>query len=166
MIDVPTAGGTYVLILKAASTRRVRIGSLGLLDLRPGYYAYVGSAFGPGGLRARISHHQHRSAKPHWHIDYLRRATCLVDIFFREYEHAEHAWATAIAALPESTIVLPRFGSSDCSCATHLYRFEAYDPATGATINGCVVGAADPASGSTVTATAPVAPTSTGPGNT
>lgn len=49
--------GTYILILKSAVTRRVRVGRLGNLQLCAGYYVYIGSAFGPGGLRARIDHH-------------------------------------------------------------------------------------------------------------
>jgi hypothetical protein len=32
----------------------------------------LGSALGPGGLHARIAHHQKLSPRPHWHIDCLR----------------------------------------------------------------------------------------------
>jgi len=71
--------GTYILILKSAVTRRVRVGRLGNLQLCPGYYVYIGSAFGPGGLRARIDHHQRLAKRPHWHIDYLRRHTRLTN---------------------------------------------------------------------------------------
>ena len=51
--------------------KRIDIGSLGRFDILPGFYAYVGSAFGAGGLRARIGHHLESTAWPHWHIDYL-----------------------------------------------------------------------------------------------
>ena len=46
----------------------------GKLTLAAGQYAYVGSAHGPGGLRARVGRHL-RAEKPlHWHIDYLTAA--------------------------------------------------------------------------------------------
>jgi Uri superfamily endonuclease len=69
----PAEPGTYVLLLRCSSTRAVHVGRLGTLRLRPGWYVHVGSAYGPRGLRARISHHRHRVQRPHWPIDYLRR---------------------------------------------------------------------------------------------
>jgi len=32
-------------------------------------------------------------------------------------------WACAAQQLPGATIVVPRFGSSDCRCASHLFGF-------------------------------------------
>src|ERR1017187_2023294 len=52
-IVVSPAPGTYVLVLRCSSNRTIRVGCLGSIRLRPGYYLYVGSGFGPGGLRAR-----------------------------------------------------------------------------------------------------------------
>ncbi len=66
---IPDVPGTYALVLACAVANRIRIGRLGLLRLRPGSYVYVGSAFGPGGLHARISHHQHVTQSPRWHVD-------------------------------------------------------------------------------------------------
>ena len=70
-MDLPEAKGTYVLIAFMAQMKRLEIGRLGVYDIVPGFYAYVGSAFGPGGLRARIGHHLESTASPHWHLDYL-----------------------------------------------------------------------------------------------
>jgi Uri superfamily endonuclease len=50
--------GTYALVFTAKRKKRLIIGKLGTLTLQPGYYVYVGSAFGPGGLKARIGHHR------------------------------------------------------------------------------------------------------------
>ena len=69
----PAEPGTYFLVLRCSSTRAVRVGRLGTMRLLPGYYLYVGSAYGPGGLRARIGHHCHPADRLHWHVDYLRR---------------------------------------------------------------------------------------------
>ena len=50
--------GTYALVFRAKRKRRLIIGKLGTLNLQPGCYVYVGSAFGPDGLKARIGHHR------------------------------------------------------------------------------------------------------------
>ena len=46
--------GSYALLLQADRRRTVRIGWLGQLTVEPGCYVYVGSALGPGGVRARV----------------------------------------------------------------------------------------------------------------
>jgi Uri superfamily endonuclease len=49
--------GTYALILQYDSKASTQIGRWRQIDLEPGYYIYIGSAFGPGGVRARVSRH-------------------------------------------------------------------------------------------------------------
>ena len=73
--------GTYALILSCASNACIKIGRVGTMQLQRGYYVYLGSALGPGGLRARIAHHQKLSTRPHWHIDYLRAHTRLHSVW-------------------------------------------------------------------------------------
>jgi len=116
--------GTYVLILYVARTKSLSIGSLGKHRLPPGYYAYVGSAFGPGGLRARLTHHLKAWSEPHWHIDYLRRQADITEIWFSSGPvKQEHAWARTCQSTPGVTIPAPYFGASDCQCASHLFFF-------------------------------------------
>jgi Uri superfamily endonuclease len=134
---IPADPGTYVLVLRCATSRAVRIGRLGSIRLPPGWYVYVGSAFGPGGLRARIGHHRKRAAHPHWHIDYLRRYTRLESVWYCCGVRREHEWAARIGAMPGAAIVLRGFGSSDCRCATHLYWFA---ESPNATVLKCVLG--------------------------
>jgi len=50
-MELPDERGTYILIASVLQMKRLKIGRLGTYDLLPGFYAYVGSAFGPGGLR-------------------------------------------------------------------------------------------------------------------
>src|SRR5271165_5126180 len=75
--------GTHVLVLSSRSTDLIQIGRLGALQLQSGFYVYVGSALGPGGVRARLAHHRKISRRPHWHIDYLRAHTRLEEICYR-----------------------------------------------------------------------------------
>ena len=114
--------GTYALILSSASDELVQIGRLGQLHVRAGFYVYVGSAFGPGGVRARLAHHCRPAARPHWHIDYLRVAAHIITIWYTyDTLRREHQWAEVLQRTRGASIPLQRFGASDCTCASHLY---------------------------------------------
>ncbi len=66
------SGGLYVLLFELVEEYRGPLGRRGLVDLPAGVYAYVGSAWGPGGLAARLRRHLCRGARRlWWHIDYL-----------------------------------------------------------------------------------------------
>lgn len=114
--------GTYAVILACSRTALARIGKLGRMELRPGFYAYVGSALGPGGVRARLHHHLRIAARPHWHIDYLRAFCDVVEVWVScDPGRQEHVWAKAIGGLPTADVPMPGFGASDCKCAAHLF---------------------------------------------
>lgn len=120
------APGTYVLILASSSKRRIRIGRLGVMALHAGYYAYAGSAFGPGGLRSRLAHHTRPCTTPHWHIDYLRKVASPAEVWYScDHRAWEHHWAATLRSLSGSSVPLPRFGATDCGCTSHLFFFEA-----------------------------------------
>ena len=114
--------GTYILILMLARPKTICVGKLGPRPFRAGCYAYVGSAFGPGGLQARLRRHLRRSRSSHWHIDYLRRAAIPAQIWYTDHAHKlEHQWAGQISALATTYVPVPGFGSSDCRCCSHLF---------------------------------------------
>jgi Uri superfamily endonuclease len=116
--------GTYALVLESDVAAQVSIGRLGELHAAPGYYVYVGSAFGPGGLAGRLAHHQRSPTRPHWHIDYLRSHARLIGIWFtNDPQPREHLWADVFACAKGATIPLPGFGCSDCRCRSHLFHF-------------------------------------------
>jgi Uri superfamily endonuclease len=113
--------GTYVLWLCVTAPQSVTVGRLGTMAVRPGVYAYVGSAFGSGGVRARVRRHWSGTATPHWHIDYLRPAGGLDRVWHTyDAERRECSWAHALQALPKARTPLVGFGASDCCCASHL----------------------------------------------
>ena len=116
--------GTYILILRLGKAARIRIGKPGFAEFNHGFYAYVGSAFGPGGLGGRINRHTKVNKPCHWHIDYLRRRCQLTDIWYTVSPiHREHDWARALAETKGASIPIPGFGSSDCHCPSHLVCF-------------------------------------------
>ena len=122
---MPPLPGTYALILPAASTRSIMVGKLGTLKIKPGFYLYVGSAFGPGGLKARIEHHLNSSSRPHWHMDYLTVYLHPHEVWYSyDREHRIHQWVKILAGTKGATIPIEGFGSSDCGCRSHLYFFD------------------------------------------
>jgi Uri superfamily endonuclease len=117
--------GIYVLILYLPHRRTIRIGRLGEFNFSGGYYAYVGSAFGPGGLAARLGHHLRRCRNPRWHIDYLRRQAGISEIWVTgQHRELEHTWAAMLPQMSASRMPVAGFGSSDCRCSSHLVYFS------------------------------------------
>jgi len=123
---LPEAGpGSYVLLCHVRATARIVAGRLGPLLLQPGYYVYVGSALGPGGLRGRLAHHLRPALRPHWHIDYLRAAAPVEAVWFcYGPERREHLWARVLRDALGGGVPFAGFGSSDCNCASHLLFFR------------------------------------------
>ena len=119
--------GTYVLVLKSKvftqseEATNVSIGRWGMLDIQSGFYLYIGSAFGSGGVRARVLRHFRQSKRKHWHIDYLREKLEPVKAFYTyNTQCREHQWASAIAK-HDGIQMVKGFGCSDCSCYSHLF---------------------------------------------
>ena len=119
--------GIYILLL-SGDGGEYKIGSRGMITFQPGYYCYVGSALGPGGL-SRVARHirvaSSRDRPPRWHIDHLlmNPAFRLIRVYCAHTtERLECSLAGALI-LP----VINGFGSSDCSCEGHLF-FSPQDP--------------------------------------
>lgn len=89
--------------------------------LDPGFYVYAGSAFGPGGIRARVGRHLRADKKPHWHIDFLSAQAVCVDV--NTYPGGRECDLVAALLAEGATVPVTGFGSSDCrDCAAHLVR--------------------------------------------
>ncbi len=127
LLPVSNAAGTYVLVLYCAKGGMVTVGRLGGIRFPRGWYAYVGSAFGPGGLRGRLMHHCRPLKTCHWHVDYLRPYTALKEVWINgSAKRLEHRWASALAGLIPTARPVPRFGCSDCTCPSHLVHYRKY----------------------------------------
>ncbi len=122
---LPPRPGTYVLALHLPAPISIPVGRLGTFDFPPGFYLYVGSARGPGGLAGRIARHLRHPKPLRWHVDFLRAHARPVAVWWAEgEERAECAWAHALARMPGGTVPVPRFGASDCRCPAHLFLFS------------------------------------------
>jgi Uri superfamily endonuclease len=124
-VSVDACSGTYALVFACAAPVHLTVGRLGPVSLVPGYWIYVGSAFGPGGLRSRLTHHLKPSARPHWHLDYIKGALRAVDIWATtDPVKREHEWAGIIAAMKGASLPVAGFGATDCGCRSHLIHFS------------------------------------------
>lgn len=117
--------GTYCLILHNRGCR-ASVGSLGEVSFPRGWYVYVGSAQGPGGLLRVKRHMQVASRKnisPRWHIDYLLLhpdvSLSAVACAESRDRQTECAIASVLGGKPVNG-----FGASDCSCRSHLFYFD------------------------------------------
>ncbi len=113
--------GTYAIIYHCPKKILLSIGGLGEIEFRQGHYIYVGSAFGPGGVRARIMRHEKRQKNQHWHVDYLRKEMSFIEAWYtHDTERLEHEWAKRMSSA--QLLAYPKgFGSSDCKCYAHLF---------------------------------------------
>ena len=116
--------GTYVLIFNLESDCRIAVGKLGWFAFPSGWYAYSGSALGPGGLAGRLRHHLHIAGHPHWHMDFLRPHGRIAEIWYGHGPaYDEHRWSGILVRMAGTRAVAKGFGSSDCRCETHLIHF-------------------------------------------
>jgi Uri superfamily endonuclease len=112
--------GIYAIGFHLPQRTVMQVGALGRWDFPSGSYIYVGSAWGPGGLSARIRRHWRTEKTLRWHIDYLRAYASPVALWLAPGSHDECGWAQHLLALPDARVVVPGFGASDCPCQSHM----------------------------------------------
>ena len=121
---VPSAAGAYALLIELARPLRLTIATLAPVTMAAGSYLYLGSARGPGGIRARVARHLRRGKKLHWHVDHLTargRITRILSV----PGGSECRLVQRALRLDSVTVPVVGFGSSDCRrCPAHLLRLS------------------------------------------
>ena len=114
--------GIYTLVLSLSADQDLEIGSLGPVHFEAGYYAYTGSARGPGGL-TRVKRHlsvmEGTNSVQRWHIDRLLPHTTLVEVVTTKTE--EDLECPIARKIGEMLSFVERFGCTDCRCPSHLH---------------------------------------------
>ena len=112
--------GSYLIVLQLGEDKRINVGKLGTVLFKKGFYVYVGSAM--VNLTSRIERHQRLRKTFHWHIDFLRDSADFVCAFaIRSSDRLECEIARSVSKIAQWSV--KGFGSSDCTCATHLFGF-------------------------------------------
>ncbi|MEO2065814.1 MAG: GIY-YIG nuclease family protein [Desulfurobacteriaceae bacterium] len=124
--------GTYVLEFSILQELSFRVRSGKEFSLLPGLYAYVGSAFGSGGIPSRLYRHLKREKKRHWHLDFITTSPLFSPelVVLLPGLRVECRVASLISSLPGSFPVAS-FGSSDCSCPSHLFLVNDFGEVNG-----------------------------------
>lgn len=121
--ECPAGPGAYALAIRLDAPLDFARRSMAA-RFAPGWYAYAGSANGPGGMRARLARHFRKQKALRWHVDELTiRAAELAALAVPG--GSECAIAQALLASGSFTVPLSGFGSSDCAtCAAHLLAYS------------------------------------------
>ncbi|MGB9675817.1 MAG: DUF123 domain-containing protein [Candidatus Bathyarchaeales archaeon] len=117
--------GIYILVIKIDRNISLDVGALGKINFEKGIYAYVGSA--QKGLIERVTRHIRKRKRKFWHIDYLlsNRHANATKVFYRKGgKTCECKIAGRLCAIGST---IKRFGSSDCSCESHLFKIGNYE---------------------------------------
>ena len=125
--------GVYTLVIYVGCHAEVKVGSLGVLSFRPGFYLYTGSGMGPSGLRGRIRRHLRGRKHVFWHIDYLLEEPCASIwsvVASGSRARMECEVNKALMAFLGAHAPFRGFGSSDCrsGCPAHLLFVGGEDP--------------------------------------
>ena len=134
-ISSRTEGGVYIIIFYIPVKKTIEVGrAKRICTFSRGWYAYVGSAHGSGGLRARTSRHTRflgDGKEVGWHFDSIREIATVKEIWCAEVpKEAEHRWSQTLSRLSDVSVPIPGIGSTDCNCPAHVYRFRRQLPAS------------------------------------
>ncbi|MCP5084227.1 MAG: GIY-YIG nuclease family protein [Alphaproteobacteria bacterium] len=122
--SIDVGKGAYVLALELVRRLNLDFSKFTGSTLEPGWYVYLGSARGPGGLAARLQRHFRADKKLHWHIDRLTTEAAQLGGLVVPGGH-ECALRETLQQRPEFELALPGFGSTDCRrCPSHLLRLR------------------------------------------
>jgi len=109
----------YFVIFRLDRDERIKVGKLGEMEFKKGYYVYVGSA--KRGFSKRVRRHFSKKKKLHWHVDYLSIEARALEAFRCKAD--EHALAKFASQFMDG---IRGFGSSDCKCYSHLFYSPKY----------------------------------------
>jgi Uri superfamily endonuclease len=117
----------YSLIVKLDKNQKIKIGKLGRINFKKGFYIYTGSAL--NGLRKRIERYRKKQKKLLWHMDYLlaNKNAKIVEVFIIKTNKKLECRLNKVISTLSNAISIMGFGCSDCGCDTHLYYFDEVD---------------------------------------
>ena len=119
--------GAYCLLIGLEHDMEIAVGALGPRRFPRGLYVYVGSA--QSGVGARVDRHVSGAGRKHWHVDYLLEHAAVLSTVALQVSRKEDECVVAqsLLSLEEAEVVVEGFGSSDCSCRSHLVYFDTED---------------------------------------
>ena len=115
--------GTYMLFIYLKNNINVIVSRKKFM-LKKGYYIYVGSAFGNGGIKARVKRHLRKQKRIHWHIDHITgtEESEIIAIALATEQQVECIISSILSSINDVTPIFG-FGNTDCKdhCESHLF---------------------------------------------
>lgn len=117
--------GTYILFIRIKAEISIEIKKRDV-KLLPGYYIYIGSAFGAGGLSSRLHRHMRKTKKKHWHIDQVTMSkNTQIEGIGVSLEKKNECQIASIFSSFKNIIPINGVGNSDCSlCQSHFFLLD------------------------------------------
>lgn len=114
--------GVYILLLIVKRDFKISVGSLGVIKLQKGSYAYVGSA--QNNIRKRIERHLKKDKKKFWHIDYIidNKFVIVKSVFYKEANKEQEC--KLAKRLIKIAKPIKKLGCSDCKCISHFFAIK------------------------------------------
>lgn len=116
---LPAEPGAYALLIRLDRPAPLPAPRFAT-TLEPGTYVYLGSARGPGGIRARAGRHLRAAKTCRWHVDWLTSVAAGIEAAPFPDE-TECTLVDRLNERDEVSVPVPGFGSTDCRhCTAHL----------------------------------------------
>ena len=114
--------GTYTLFIRIKAEISIEIRKR-VIKLQPGFYIYVGSAFGAGGLSSRLHRHMRKNKKKHWHIDQVTMSNhSRIEGIGISIEKKNECTIASLLSEIENISPIKGVGNSDCiQCQSHFF---------------------------------------------
>ncbi len=114
--------GTYLIQLHSQKKQTIASGKFAGVAIEQGYYLYIGSALGPGGIKSRVGRHLKKDKPLKWHIDHLRQIT-RVSLICLTYQpqRLEDDWVGKLAENRNLSTPIKGFGATDTRHHSHLF---------------------------------------------
>jgi Uri superfamily endonuclease len=120
--DARRTSGVYCLVLWLPRACHITLTRRGTCRIERGWYVYTGSA--KRNLRPRLLRHLRRHKRFHWHIDCLRAAASVQQVWVWPWTAGGECRTNAMVRhMPDATYPVRGFGASDCRCFAHLVSF-------------------------------------------
>jgi len=118
--------GIYCLVIDLKKDIMTKIGKLGNIGFDKGKYIYIGSA--QNGIKQRVKRHFKKNKTKHWHIDYLLdNENVKLERYLYKKAGKKEECKLACSLLSSLEEPVNKFGCSDCSCKSHLFRIRKLD---------------------------------------
>jgi sugar fermentation stimulation protein A len=116
-----TPSGSYAMVIRNDRNQTIKVGRLGEIPFKKGYYLYIGSAL--RSVENRVKRHGKTIKSSFWHIDFIVPGPMKIEKIYiiRRRDRIESKLVKAMMGISEG--VIRHFGATDSDQESHLLYF-------------------------------------------